>query len=295
MLSIRRKLVFSSRINDILSSQHPQIDGIDGETNGQFSHSSRFHLQTHQTISIDVPVQRKIGLVAANGMFELNCRSTPHPSKLMPLSHNIQVIDAKKSKALNETEPVVDILEDDLDTVYTRPQTITDAIYRHVVNGNTDEKSLKDHILMMMFAGNDTSSVAMSHILVMLAIHQDIQQRVVDEVNRVLIDTPMDAPLTYETIEQLTYMERVIRETLRLYPVGPYLARECTEDTKISNCVVPAGCNVIVSVYSLQRRRDIWGPDADQFDPDRFDPSRMDLLPPASFLAFSRGARDCLG
>lgn len=209
--------------------------------------------------------------------------------------HNIQVVEAKKLEALNGTGPVGDILEDDLDTVYTRPQTITDAIYRHVLKGDTDEQTLKDHIHMMMFAGNDTSAVAMSHALVMLAIHQDIQQRVVEEVNRVLVDTPMGAPLTYETIEQLTYMERVIRETLRLYPVAPYLARECNEDTKISNCVVPAGCNVIVSVYSLQRRRDIWGPDADQFDPDRFDPQRFELLPPASFLAFSRGARDCLG
>lgn len=213
----------------------------------------------------------------------------------MSRSHNFQVVETKKLEALNETEPVGDILEDDLDTVYTRPQTITDAIYRLVLKGNTDEKTLKDYIHMLMIAGHDTSSVAMSHVLVMLAIHQDIQQRVVDEVNSVLVNTPMGAPLTYETIEQLTYMERVIRETLRLYPVIPYLARECTEDTKISNCVVPAGCNVIVSVYSLQRRRDVWGPDADHFDPDRFDPHRFEFLPPASFLAFSRGARDCLG
>lgn len=196
---------------------------------------------------------------------------------------------------MNQTEPVDDILEDDIDIVYTRPQTITDAIYRHVLSGAVDEKTLKDHIHMMLFAGNDTSSVAMSHILVMLAIHQDVQERVVDEVNRVLSNTPMDAPLTYESIEQLTYMERVIRETLRLYPVGPYLARECTEDTKISKCVIPAGANVIVSVYSLQRRCDVWGPDAEKFDPDRFERSRMESLPPASFLAFSRGARDCLG
>lgn len=196
---------------------------------------------------------------------------------------------------MNQTEPVLDTLVDDIDTVYTRPLTITDAIYRYVLNGQTDEKTLKDHILMMLFAGNDTSSVAMSHVLVMLAMHQDKQQRVVDEINRVLINTPMDAPLTYETIEQLVYTEQVIRETLRLYPVAPYLARECTEDTKISKCVVPAGANVIVSVYSLQRRRDIWGPDADEFDPDRFESSRMESMPPASFLAFSRGARDCLG
>lgn len=208
---------------------------------------------------------------------------------------NNQVIEAKRLETLNQTEPVVDFIEDDIDTVYTRPQTITDAIYRYVSNGLTDESALKDHIHMMLFAGNDTSSVAMSHVLVMLAIHQDIQQRAFDEINRVLKDTPMDGPLAYETIEQLTYMERIIRETLRLYPVAPYLARECTDDTKISKCVIPAGANVIVSVYSLQRRHDVWGADADKFDPDRFLPSRFESVPPASFLAFSRGARDCLG
>lgn len=189
----------------------------------------------------------------------------------------------------------MDICEDDIDTVYTRPQTITDAVIRYVLNGTSDENTLKDQILMILFGGNDTSSVAMAHALVMLAMHQDIQQRVVDEINHVLADIPIDAPLTYEAIEPLTYMERVIRETVRLYPVAPFLARECAADTKISKCVVPAGANVIVSLYSLHRRRDIWGPDADQFDPDRFEPSRMESLPPASFSAFSRGARDCLG
>lgn len=204
-------------------------------------------------------------------------------------------MEAKRLEALNQTEPVADVFEDDIDTVYTRPLTITDAIYRHVLTGECDETVLKDNIHMMLFAGNDTSSVAMSHALVMLAIHQDIQERVVDEVNRVLINTPIDAPLAYETLEQLTYMERVLRETLRLYPVGPYLARECTEDTKISKCVVPAGASVIVSIYSLHRRSDVWGADADKFDPDRFEPSRLESMPPASFVAFSRGARDCLG
>lgn len=48
-------------------------------------------------------------------------------------------------------------------------------------------------------------------------------------------------------------MEQVIRETLRLYPLAPYILRECTIDTKIGKCVIPSGATVGISVCSLQR------------------------------------------
>lgn len=66
----------------------------------------------------------------------------------------------------------------------------------------------------------------------MLAMHQDIQDRVVSELNEVYESAT--TPSTNESISKLDYMEKVIKETMRLLPVGPFLGRQCLADTDIS-------------------------------------------------------------
>lgn len=62
-------------------------------------------------------------------------------------------------------------------------------------------------------------------------MHQDIQQKVVDELENVLHD--MDEPVDYETLSKLEYLDMVLKESLRLFPVAPFLIRKTTEDTQI--------------------------------------------------------------
>lgn len=66
----------------------------------------------------------------------------------------------------------------------------------------------------------------------MLAMHPDIQDRIVNELSDVYASATSTS--TTETISQLDYMEKVIKETMRLLPVGPFLGRQCLADTKIS-------------------------------------------------------------
>lgn len=66
----------------------------------------------------------------------------------------------------------------------------------------------------------------------MLAMNQDIQDLVVNELSDVYESAT--SPSTPESISKLEYMEKVIKETMRLLPVGPFLARECLADTEIS-------------------------------------------------------------
>lgn len=66
----------------------------------------------------------------------------------------------------------------------------------------------------------------------MLAMHQDIQDRIVSELNEAYQSAT--SPSTTESISKLDYMEKVIKETMRLLPVGPFLGRQCLADTKIS-------------------------------------------------------------
>lgn len=80
-----------------------------------------------------------------------------------------------------------------------------------------------------------------------------------------------------------------IFQVLRLFPVGPFLFRHCTEDTQLSNCVIPKGTEVAISVQTAHRRKDIWGEDADEFNPEHFSAEASAQRSSYAFMAFSGG------
>jgi len=110
---------------------------------------------------------------------------------------------------------------------------------------------------------------------------------------------------TFEDVKDMKYLRAVINETLRLFPPVPFNIRCTTDavilpssDSKQKPIYLPAGTPTIYSVLVMHRRKDLWGPDADEFDPDRFLDERVQkyLLPnPFIFLPFNAGPRICLG
>ena len=123
----------------------------------------------------------------------------------------------------------------------------------------------------------------------LLGRHPDIQQKVRDEVKDVLGDNP---PTAAQLIGELPYTTAVLKETMRLYPAAPITGRRAVEDTTIGGYDIPAGSDVVLSVWSIHRRADLW-PEPDRFNPDRFlgnpDIGRYDWLP------FGAGPRACIG
>lgn len=126
-------------------------------------------------------------------------------------------------------------------------------------------------------------------------MHPRIQERAFEEVDRVLRDLSPDDQLTLEHINELKFIEQIIRESLRLGPPAPNIGRECWEDTKIRDCVLPRGTTVIFNLFSMHRREDMYGPTANVFDPDRFHPDEMQKRNPYAFAPFSLGPRNCIG
>lgn len=107
--------------------------------------------------------------------------------------------------------------------------------------------------------------------------------------------TGVELETTPEALSQLPYLERCILEALRLCPSGPLLGRVCSEDIEVDGNVIPRGTNFLFSIFALHRRTDVWGPDAERFDPDRFLPERSQGRHPHAYAPFSMGSRDCIG
>jgi len=145
------------------------------------------------------------------------------------------------------------------------------------------------NMFLFFVAGHETTAGALSWALYLLAKHRDIQERVREEVDRVL----QGKHLTAEVMKELTYMEMFIKEVLRYgSPISLLLTRVVDEDTELCGHVIPKGTPVGVGIHAIHHNPEFWK-DPYVFNPDRFaDESRQH---PFAFLPFSLGKRVCIG
>nr|QFZ96345.1 cytochrome P450 [Locusta migratoria] len=142
-----------------------------------------------------------------------------------------------------------------------------------------DQRLLREEIATLLLAGQDTTATAICFALQLLALHPEIQE----------------AAAWDESLQ-----ERVVRETLRLFPPSPLLSRELTVDVQLpavdgqGPLVLPAGCSAIVCAHFLHRDPAIWD-DPHDFRPDRFLPEACRERHPFAYLPFGGGPRSCIG
>ncbi|XP_072944854.1 cytochrome P450 4c3-like [Epargyreus clarus] len=158
----------------------------------------------------------------------------------------------------------------------------------------TDEQ-LREHIDSITIAGNDTTALVIAYTLVLLGIHQDVQEKVLLEQESIFEQSKEG--VTKEDIQKMHCLERVIKESMRLYTVVPIIARNVDKDIYLphSGVTLPAGTGAVVGAFAVNRWEAVWGPDTNLFNPDRFLPKNSVNRHPASFLPFSYGSRNCIG
>jgi cytochrome P450 len=139
-----------------------------------------------------------------------------------------------------------------------------------------------------MFAGHHSTASVLSWTFYMLVMHPDVQALARQEVNHVGGDGCDDM---FVDLNSLTYLDCVIKETMRLFPTVPFYGRHLEEDIEYEDGIVlPKGCEVIISSYCLHRNKDHWT-DPHKFDPERFLADRK-ARHPFSFIPFSGCCHD---
>lgn len=129
--------------------------------------------------------------------------------------------------------------------------------------------------------------------MLMLAIHQDEQQKVFEEL--VSLMPSRDCELTSADLSKLPNLEFCIRESLRLFPTVPLIGRKPHAPIVLNNVEIPAELPIFIGLRQLHRRKDYWGEDAFKFKPSRFHSKNMEAMVPGSYIPFSLGPRSCVG
>ncbi|CAL1271429.1 unnamed protein product [Larinioides sclopetarius] len=162
----------------------------------------------------------------------------------------------------------------------------------HFKSTDFTENDLSDELITMVIAGQDSTTVAISWILYMLGLHEDIQTKVYEELD-LIFDGDCERHVTLEELKEMKYLKSVIKETLRLYPPAPFMARQVHKDVNICGYQIPKGTTCVVLPPMLHRDEETF-PDAERFDPDRFSPENSQGRSPYAYIPFSAGPRNCI-
>ncbi|XP_049546103.1 probable cytochrome P450 9f2 [Anopheles darlingi] len=151
---------------------------------------------------------------------------------------------------------------------------------------------------VFFFGGYDTVSTLSAFMAHELAVNPDVQRRLREEVDEVRTALA-GAPLTYETMQSMRYLDMVAMETLRKWTPAPFLDRMCTkpyvlEDYDGHKVQLRKGDGIWIPAYAIMRDPDLF-PEPDRFDPERFATDGKGTVDPSTVLAFGIGPRNCIG
>ncbi len=157
------------------------------------------------------------------------------------------------------------------------------------------DENIRYQINTFLIAGHETTSGLLSFTLYFLLKNPDALAKAYAEVDEVLGRDVAAAP-TYRQISKLDYVRAILLESLRLWPTAPAFSVYPYEDETIGDgYFLKKGTFTTVLTLMLHRDPEIWGPDADAFNPDNFSREAEAARPAAAYKPFGNGRRACIG
>ncbi|VVC93626.1 unnamed protein product [Leptidea sinapis] len=150
-----------------------------------------------------------------------------------------------------------------------RRAAMLDLLLTAEKDGLIDNIGIQEEVDTFMFEGHDTSAAGLTFCLLALAENETIQDKIVQELDEIFDGDNRDA--TLEDLAAMNYLERCIKESLRLYPPVPFIGRDLSEDVKLSNYLAPKGFMSHIHIFDLHRQESLFK-NALLFDPDRIIP-----------------------
>ncbi|GIY87034.1 cytochrome P450 4V2 [Caerostris darwini] len=162
------------------------------------------------------------------------------------------------------------------------------------MEGGKDYTDIRLQFLIALIPeGHETTAVAVKWTLYLIGLYPEVQEKIHHELDSVL-GTDSKDPLSLVDLNELKYLECVLKECNRIYPPAPAIIKKISKDISISGHTIPKRTHIIVAPFFLHRDEDVF-PDPEKFDPERFLPENSAHFPECAYIPFAAGPRDCIG
>jgi cytochrome P450 len=151
-----------------------------------------------------------------------------------------------------------------------------------------EDAQLADEILTLIVAGHETTASTLNWTWYLISQHPEVEQKLSNELNI------LTRPSELDDLPRFLYTRQIIDEAMRLYPAGWLLTRRALRDDRLGEYFVPAGTEIYIPPYFIQRHPDLWE-EPDRFNPDRFRPENSRHRHRLATIPFSTGPRNCIG
>ncbi|KAM0431423.1 hypothetical protein ACHAPT_005400 [Fusarium lateritium] len=220
------------------------------------------------------------------------------PLRWLPVKANLDFVRAKAALKTMMTELIEKRTEEVLAAARDDQSgsALSDDLLTRMIEASLDEdrrllkQELIDITMQVIAAGHETTASALTWITYALATHPDVQNRLREELSEIEVTNS-----AAKAIDDLPYLNNVIREALRVYSPTLMAPWEAGEDLVIAGVEIPKGTMVQTVPAMVQLNPKIWGDDAEVFTPDRWDALKGDASSPFAVELFLNGPRMCPG
>ncbi|CAL2046261.1 unnamed protein product [Caenorhabditis brenneri] len=169
-------------------------------------------------------------------------------------------------------------------------EQVEDIEYGSTIEKKVTAEDVIGSCFVFLLAGFDTTANTLAYASYILAHNPEKMKLAQKEIEEVV----GGGNVSYDDMSKLKYLDAVVKETLRLYPVGWFAcSRECVTPTTLGDVHIEKGVRIEADVMSIHRSKEIWGDDAEEFVPERWidAPVRHTM----SWIPFGAGPRTCVG
>ena len=160
------------------------------------------------------------------------------------------------------------------------------------------DKQVRDEVMTIFIAGHETTANALTWTFYMLSQYPDVEKKLLSELDSVLVgnigNNDENRIPSAEDIPKLQYTEKVLRESMRIYPPVWTMGRHVENDYSVGDYTVPAGSSILMSQYVMHHDSKYYD-NPEQFNPDRWTEDFKTHLPRFSYFPFGGGIRGCIG
>lgn len=263
----------------------------DGEIRDVHADMMELTIEVLGNALFDMDLRDDVGVVgdsmtAIVERFEPNSRIPAQIPDWVPTRRNRRYL-----RAIRALEGVIEEVVEERRATGTDGDDLLSSLLRAGEDGEgMSDEQLRDEMMTFILAGHETTALTLTYALYLLATHPEHMTRLADEVDDVLGDDPPTA----DDRSSLEFTDRVIEESMRLYPPIFTLQREPHEDDEIAGYRVPAGSIVVLPQW-IVHRDDRWFDDPGAFRPDRWNDGLEASRPDGAYFPFGLGPRHCIG